>query len=186
MYNNIVLKNVTEEVELLQIIDLQTVNHVSNVSKDIAVSQGYVTVRHTFDLLRSMNDAAPQIIAKDNQKVVGYALVMLPSFADKIPVLIPMFRLFEDIIYNGKKITDWNYYVMGQICVAEDYRGQQIFDKLYAQHRTTYAQKYDFCVTEVAVGNTRSMRAHERVGFKIAHTYKDETDTWNVLIWDFS
>ncbi len=77
---------------------------------------------------------------------------------------------------------------MGQICVAEGYRGTGIFDGLYRTLTNTYRGRYDFTVTEVAQRNTRSLRAHERIGFRTLHTYSDATagEIWRVIVLDFS
>jgi RimJ/RimL family protein N-acetyltransferase len=65
------------------------------------------------------------------------------------------------------------------------HRGSGVFDALYAEHRAQYADRYDLLVTEVATRNTRSMRAHERVGFRTLHTYRDATDEWALIAWDW-
>lgn len=62
--------------ELLQILALQQKNLFSNTSLDIQEKEGFVTVHHTFDILHQMNQAFAHIIAKDGNKVVGYALCM--------------------------------------------------------------------------------------------------------------
>lgn len=36
-------------------------------------------------------------------------------------------------------------------------------------------------MTDVALRNTRSLRAHERVGFERLLTYTDATDTWAMI-----
>jgi ribosomal protein S18 acetylase RimI-like enzyme len=76
--------------------------------------------------------------------------------------------------------------VMGQICVAREYRGRGIVDAMYGEHKARYAERYKLCVTEVATRNTRSMRAHARVGFEVVTTYSDEVDEWAVVAWDWS
>ena len=139
---------------------------------------------HSLDLLKKMNHAAPQMIAKDGDTVIGYALVMLKSFSDMIPVLQPMFNRLATIHYGGKKVTEYSFYVMGQICVAENYRGKGVFDSLYQKHKELNASSYDLCVTSVSTRNKRSMRAHERVGFETVHTFRDQTDEWNILVWN--
>src|SRR5690606_9982476 len=128
---------------------------------------------------------APQIIAVEDEKVVGYALVMLKEFGGMIPVLVPMFTMFEKLSLEGNPLNSYNYYVMGQICIADSHRGQGIFDKLYQKHKQVYSHKFELCLTEVSTSNRRSMKAHERVGFRTLHTFTDETDTWNILSWDW-
>jgi ribosomal protein S18 acetylase RimI-like enzyme len=177
---------VTADEELHQILALQKENHASTLTKSAAIADGFVTVTHSFDLLRQMNVAAPQVIAKDEKKVVGYALVMLTSFASVIPVLQPMFDQLSTIKYENGKITDRPFYIMGQICIHQSYRGQGVFDGLYRAHQALHAGEYDLCLTSVSPRNQRSKRAHERVGFRTVHTFSDATDEWNILVWPLS
>ena len=174
---------ITSDEEIRQVLDLQQQNLSTTVSAEQARREGFVTVKHSFDLLKKMNEAAPQIIAKDDDLVVGYALVMPESFKEMIPVLMPMFTMLQTISYREKPIR--SFYVMGQICVREGYRGHGIVDKLYAKHKELYQHQYKLCVTEVAERNQRSMKAHLRVGFQTIHTFTDVTDTWNILVWDW-
>lgn len=60
--------------------------------------------------------------------VVGYALVMTKEFSSHIPVLGPMFETFKKISYQGKILDNYSFYVMGQICISETYRGQGILE----------------------------------------------------------
>ena len=172
----------TNDEELVQVLKLQQENHSSSLSEATAARDGFVTVMHSFDLLRRMNQAAGQIIAKDGNEVVGYALVMLKSFSDMIPVLLPMFDRLSTLHFGDKKITEHSFYVMGQICVKENYRGKGVFDALYEKHKELNRARFDICVTSVSTRNGRSMRAHERVGFKTVHTFRDQTDEWNILV----
>lgn len=175
----------TSDSDLNQILALQRINHSSAITPEKASQDGFVTVVHSFELLKKMNDAAPQVIAKDEEQVAGYALVMLRSFEDMIPVLKPMFQRLSTINYAKRSIVDHSFYVMGQICVAEAYRGKGIFDSLYHRHRDLYQSDFELCVTSVSTRNQRSMRAHERVGFKIVNTFRDATDEWSILAWDW-
>jgi RimJ/RimL family protein N-acetyltransferase len=73
---------------------------------------------------------------------------------------------------------------MGQICIDADYRGQGVFDALYRKHKEIHRHAYELCVTSVSTRNGRSMRAHERVGFEVVHTFRDQTDEWKILAWN--
>ncbi len=163
---------------------LQQLNLPHRSSAEKIAQQGFVTVQHSLALLEKMNNAARHVIAKDGDKVVGYALVMLPSFQDMVPVLKPMFRKLETLSYFDTPLDSLKYYVMGQICIAEDYRGQGIFQGLYEKHKELYSSQFDLCITEVATRNPRSIRAHQKVGFEIIHTFTDETDTWHIIAWN--
>ena len=77
------------------------------------------------------------------------------------------------------------YYVMGQVCVAKAFRGKGVFDLLYQAHRRHLDAQYDCSITEVATRNTRSMRAHDRIGFAVIDRYRDATDDWALLRWQW-
>jgi hypothetical protein len=174
------------EDELKQILMLQKENLPGTNTLEVQDREGFVTVEHNLSLLRLMNSSAHQIIAKDTGRVVGYALVMRPELRSVVPVLVPMFNLLESLYYRGKLLSAQRYYVMGQICVAESHRKIGVFDALYFKHKEIYGSQYDLCVTEVSKRNVRSMKAHQRVGFKTIHTFRDATDEWNIVLWDWT
>jgi len=169
--------------DLEQILALQQLNLKTNISEEIKKEHGFLTVCHTKEQLEMMRDATPQIIAKSDGRVIAFALAMLPSLGELIPDLKPMFEICENITWHGKLIGEYKYYMMGQICVSESFRGRGVFDKLYDTHKDLYAGKFEFCITEISTSNKRSQRAHERVGFETIHTHKDHVDEWNVVAW---
>ena len=144
-----------------------------------------MTVKHTYEMLEKMNSKARQVVAKVNNEVIAYALVMLKEFKDLIPILIPMFETFEKVEYKGKKLNELNYYVMGQICVRDDFKRKGIFKKLYKKHKEEYSKYYEYCLTEVSSNNIPSMIAHQKIGFKTIYTFTDNTDEWNILLWEW-
>lgn len=174
---------VTTETALQDILRLQQLNLKQHVAPEERKEQGFLTVQHTLEMLQLMHREAPSIIVKDGNELAGYALTMLRSCRQLIPTLEPMFHAFDPLTWKGKPLNDYAYYAMGQICVAKQYRGMGVFDLLYQHHRTTYQSRYDFIITEVSTSNTRSLRAHERVGFTTIHTYRDALDEWAVVLW---
>jgi ribosomal protein S18 acetylase RimI-like enzyme len=179
---NIEITEAKSREELKEILLLQEKNHRDTLSN---LEDGFVSLKHELPLLEKMNVVTPQIIAKAENKVVAFALVMPVAFKKDVPVLLPLFEMLENVSYKGKKIVDYSYYVMGQICVDEAYRGMGIFDRLYAKHKEIYSNQFDICVTEIASRNKRSMKAHQRVGFEIVHTFQDKLDEWNIVVWDW-
>jgi ribosomal protein S18 acetylase RimI-like enzyme len=175
----------TDKQQLLQILELQKENHKANIPVEAALQNGFLSVQHTFEVLQEMNRSAPQIIALDNEKVAGFALVMLRSSANNVPELQPLFDTLHTLDYKGKPVESYHFYIMGQICIAESYRSMGLFDQLYLKHKEMYASQFDFCLTEVAVRNTRSMRAHIRLGFQTIATYRDAQEEWNIMVWDW-
>ena len=176
----ITYKRATSDQELHEILAIQKRNLKANVSLEEQKEQGYITVPHTFEILKKMNDACPHILAMDGDRVAGYALVMLQSFKYEMPILVPMFET-GDRLLNGK-----NYVAMGQICIDKPYRGQGVFKGLYTFYKEQLSATYDCLFTEVATANTRSLEAHKKVGFKILETQSTDGTSWEIVNWDWN
>ena len=172
--------------ELQQILQLQKENLRQHISEDEMKSQGFVTLHHDLNVLRQMHKLAPSVIIKDQDQVVAYALTMLRECRELIPDLEPMFALLDKLSWNNKPLNDCRFYVMGQVCIARAYRGKGLFDELFRHHKKTYKSQFDLFITEIATRNVRSLRAHERVGFKTVHVHRDDLDEWAVVGWDWN
>lgn len=172
--------------ELLQILELQKNNLPDNLSDEQMASGGFVTLRHTLDLLKKQNAIEQNIIAKDHNRVIAYVLALTVASRFDMPVLFPMFDAFDELEYDQKKISSYKYIVVGQVCVAADYRGKGVFDKCYYEYKNRFAGKYDFAITEISTRNYRSKNAHHRIGFKSIHNYIDPDGAgWEVVLWDW-
>jgi predicted GNAT family N-acyltransferase len=177
----ILYKRASSLDELEQIRTLQLQNSSQNITSEEKLQEGFVTVQHTVALLEQMNSACAHIIAKDNDIVVGFSLVMLSSFRNEIKVLIPMFERIDGLVPKDK-----TFVVMGQICVDKNYRKQGIFRGLYHFYREELQHKFDHLITEVAAINLRSMQAHEAIGFKTIDNYEEDGIVWNIMLWDWT
>jgi ribosomal protein S18 acetylase RimI-like enzyme len=176
------IKSVESIEELQGILELQAKNIEENLTQSEIGQEGFVTLKHDIEFLELMNSYERQIIAVFEGKVIGYALIMVQELRDTIPILVPMFQKLDSMTFKSQRISDAKYYVMGQVCIDIEFRGKGIFAKLYEKHHTDLAHKYDYCITEVAHRNPRSIRAHEKVGFKEIHSFSDETDNWSMII----
>jgi hypothetical protein len=172
--------------DILQVLALQKSNLPQNLTEEQISSQGFVTVVHSFGALQKMNSIEQSIIAKDEGKVIGYLLAMTRQSKNDIPVLIPMFEAFDSMVYDHKKISEYKYIVVGQVCIADGWRGQGILDECYEEYRERFRDKYDFAITEIDDKNKRSVNAHKRIGFQTIHNYKDPAGVnWVIVLWDW-
>jgi GNAT superfamily N-acetyltransferase len=172
--------------EFAEIIDLQKNNLPQNLKQSDIQNHGFVTVSHNVADLKKMNTHEPNIIIKDQDKIVGYLLAMTKHSKFDIPVLIPMFELFDKIQYKEKLVAEYNYIVVGQVCIHKEYRGQGLLDDGYMAYKKYFKKNYDFAITEIAIINTRSINAHKRIGFFEIHRYTDTKHMeWSVALWDW-
>jgi len=175
----VVYKRAQSNIELNQILELQQENYPTSVSEEERIKEGFVTVRHDFELLKMMNDKCPHILAVHNEKIIGYALCMLKEFKDEIEVLKPMFQQIKNCLKSNQ-----TYMVMGQICIDKSYRKQGVFRGLYNYMKQQLRPEFDMVITEVDVANSRSLNAHYAIGFKSLHTYNSNNQEWALVSWE--
>jgi ribosomal protein S18 acetylase RimI-like enzyme len=181
---NFTYQRVTSNEELYEILDLQKQNLKVALSDGDRQTEGFVTVDHTFEVLKRMNDKCRHCIAKYNGKVVGYALCMLNEFRNDVPELIPMFNYMDGII-ESKGLATLNYFIMGQVCIAKGYRGQGVFRELYSFLKSELSKDYDAVVTEVSAKNIRSSEAHKAIGFELLDKHTEAAEDWELIILKF-
>lgn len=170
--------------ELIEVIALQQANLRKNISKNEAETQGFLMAEYDLDFLEMLHKTSPGILAKDGEKVVGYSLVALPETAGHHPLLADLVENIERCLYNGKPVT--NYAIVAQLCVSKDYRGQDLVQKLYGGFQEHYASRFDFCVTDVAQANARSLKAHQKRGFQVIDTLSYGGIGWDIVLWDWN
>jgi ribosomal protein S18 acetylase RimI-like enzyme len=176
---------VTDKNDLLQIYELNQQNIRDHVAPEEQAREGFVSWLYPPELLQKMHELAASVIVKDDDMVVGYALTTLRDASGFHPDLETMFRNLQSIYYKGQLLFSYRFYCMGQICVAKAYRGKGLVDMLYRKHKEIYSGQYDFILTEISTRNLRSIKAHERIGFKSVYSYRDAMDEWAVVIWDW-
>jgi GNAT superfamily N-acetyltransferase len=167
-----------------QILALQQRNLLAVVDPDERATQGFVYARHTRALLEAMAAELPQVVALDGGRVVGYTLAMPASMREAIPQLVPMFEQFDRTRWRGRVLSAYRYMVGGQVCVDHGYRGRGLMRALYQECRRRLPPDYELCVTEVSERNAVSLRAHLRMGFETAASYRDADDLWHILVWE--
>lgn len=174
----------TTEAHLQQVMKLQKENLPKNISETEARREGFVTVDHDMETLRDMNTPYGHTLAWSGEALAGYALTMETHFRDRIPILFPMFELLDGIPCEGRLLKDWHYFVMGQVCVAKAFRGKGVFGGLYQNMKERLSTHFDWVVTEISTRNPRSIRAHEKVGFKNIYEYTDpDGEHWVIVAW---
>lgn len=179
------IKKVSEFSEIEGIRSLQQENLRRKLNSEEWAAEGFVTAEYSFELLKAMHDESPSIIAKDGEMVIGYALVALKSIAPRHELLNDLFNTIDKTIYNGRKLKDSSYVVVGQLCVAKGYRGLGLVQKMYQAFRDHLADRFAYCITDVARDNPRSLKAHIKTGFTVIDTLSYGGLKWDIVLWDW-
>ena len=166
----------TTDEELLQVLELQKANLRDQLTVEELASEGFVTVSHSLQLLKAMNNKCPHILAKYGEQVVGYALCMHPDFQEHIDVLKPMFGEIEKVVPKKE-----SYLIMGQVCIAKPFRKQGVFGGLYEKMQAANRDTFSSIITEIDSRNQRSLSAHFAVGLRELCQYTSEGRLWHLI-----
>lgn len=181
------ITTVQSEADIRGILALQQANLRRILLAEVATQQGFVTLQYTLDQMRQMHRAGPSVIAKDDDTVVGYVITTLPETRQFVPELASLFDQIDALTYQNRPLPTYAYYVAGQVCVADGYRGQALLDRMYQHHRAIYADQFQLLITDISALNTRSLRVHERIGFQSLQRFHEPTagEEWVVVGWDW-
>ncbi len=167
--------------DLNQILVLQKANLKLNLRAEEYKKDGFVTLEHNIDLLKELNTPYSHIIALDGSNIVGYALVTIPEKIPNIPLLQSTIEELKGEEYYQQKILDLKYFIMGQVCIDKSYRGQGIFQGLYREMKNEMRSDFEIIITEIAIDNKRSIRAHEKIGFETLKIHTENGVKWAIV-----
>ena len=179
-------KLVTTDNEIEQIAALSNANLSTNISAETKAREGFVSWVYDPPILTALHSIAPSVVVMDGPTLAGYALTLTPECLPTYPAAIDTFNHASTLTHNDRPLAQQRFYLMGQICVAEPYRGQGLVGILYNGHRQFYSSRYDLLVTEISTSNPRSLKAHQKVGFQLIHTHHDLQGQWDVVLWDWT
>jgi ribosomal protein S18 acetylase RimI-like enzyme len=100
-------------------------------------------------------------------------------------LLDDLFSQIDRQAYRGTRLSESNYVLVGQLCVAKEYRGRGLAGKMYELFKSELSGRFDYCLTDVQVSNPRSIRAHLRSGFQILGELSYGGSPWKIVIWDW-
>jgi hypothetical protein len=182
----ITIKRVTEHSELEGIKKLQQDNLKKNLGDQEAETEGFVTAEYTMEFLERMHGESPSVIAKDGDGIAGYALVAVKAIRHEHDLLGDLFDSIDKIRYHNRLLKDAKYVVVGQLCVSKNYRGLGLVQKMYQHFKHTLSTEFDYCITDVAKDNPRSLKAHLNSGFHIIDTLLYGGLGWDIVLWDWT
>ena len=182
----ITIKLVTDHFELEGIKKLQQENLKKNLTEEEAGVEGFVTAEYTMEFLERMHYEKPSVIAKDGDYVVGYVLAAVKAIRNEHALLEDLFETIDKIQYHNRLLKDSGYLVVGQLCVSKNYRGLGLVKQMYQHFKKTLSPVFDYCITDVAKDNPRSLKAHLKSGFVVIDELRYGGAGFDIVLWDWN
>lgn len=182
----VAIKLVTEYSELEGIKKLQQENLKKNLDDQEAKTEGFVTAEYTMEFMERMHSEKPSVIAKDGDLIAGYALAAVKGIRYEHELLGDLFDTIDKTRYHNRMLIDFSYVVVGQLCVSKNYRGLGLVYQMYQYFRKTLAPDFDYCVTDVAKNNPRSLKVHLKSGFVVIDELQFGGAGFDIVLWDWN
>jgi hypothetical protein len=163
--------------ELTQVIDLQSVNHYSEVGK---TRRGFLTLRTEFEELRNINNELGVIVAVIDDQVIGYDILMTSKRALEHPVYTRMVTTYQELRPN---IPLEEFGVSAQYCVASSHRDGRKVRKIFNFEREVMLKhQLSVSIGEVDEANGISLTVAERLlGYEfIGQYYGSDEVLWHI------
>jgi hypothetical protein len=149
---------------------------------------GFVTTSFTRDqMLKLIEEENGLFIAKDNDRVVGYAMAASWQFWSVWPIFSYMISRLGEFELNGTKLAVENSYQYGPVCIDKEYRGTGLIEKLFEFSAEAMSKRYDVLVTFINKNNPRSFKAHtQKIGLKVIGEFEFNRNQYYELAYDTS
>ncbi|MGF1687592.1 GNAT family acetyltransferase [Photobacterium japonica] len=160
----------TDDIDSL--IALQTSCHIAHVSCS-EKSDGFLNTVLPVELLRTVIDTEDAIFVVEETQdpqhpptIVAMAICASWGFWSFSDNLVRIAEQLVNVPYRKGPLTQSNSYFWGPVCVSKTYRGQGVFEALFAYSLNAMQSRYPFVYTYVHTDNVRSYVAHTtKAGF---------------------
>jgi len=144
------------------VLSLLKANHVSYIKQEDKAA-GFVTTNFTDEQLEALITKERGItIAKENGKVMAFAMAAPWGFWAEWPFFAYMIEKLPEFNFNGRSLTTENSYQYGPVCIDKAVRGTGTFEQVFYASLGGMKDQYPIMVTFINQINHRSYAAHTR------------------------
>lgn len=144
------------------ILALLKANHISSLKED-EKKEGFVTTNLTSEQLERLIVQEKGItIAKDDQKVLAFAMAASWDFWKEWPFFAYMIEQLPQYTYQGEVLTTKNSYQYGPVCIDKSMRGSGLFEAIFWASLESKKDVYPIMATFINQINPRSYAAHTK------------------------
>lgn len=172
-----------EVVDIPIILDLLRKNLAKNLSEE-EKKDGFLFYEPNDEEIKKILNDTGIYLSLRGEELKGYLMTMSKELAKSIPFEAELIEKADKMFYDGKELSEYNYAVLAQICIAKEFRRGMTFNKLHVATGTMLKEQgYEMGVGEVADTNNMSLSVHKYladVGTYIASSGLK----WHILVSD--
>ena len=165
------------------VLSLLKANHVSYMNENDK-ADGFVTTNFTDEQLEALITKEQGVtIAKENGKVLAFAMAAPWRFWAQWPFFAYMIEKLPEFSFNGESLTTKNSYQYGPVCIDKAVRGTGVFEQVFHASLESMKDRYPVMVTFINQINHRSYAAHVRkVPMTMAGTFQFNRNDYYFMV----
>ena len=172
MVNNITL-SLASINDINAVLTLHSLYQIDSINKNDK-ADGFITTAFTeAHLKRLITHEAGLFIAKQDNKIVAYAMAASWAYWSAWPIFAHMIKTLPTLTYQGQTLSMENCYQYGPVCVDKAVRGEGIFEKIFEFALQAMSQRYPILITFINKQNPRSYAAHvNKVNLELIQSFE--------------
>ncbi len=171
-----------QEADLKAILVLQKANLGKNLNATERQKNGFVMLETPLHMLKELQQNLGIWVAESHNKIIAFLFGVTVPQALKNELLAPEVHHVSPIIYKGKSLAAYRYFIIGQICVDDEFKGYGIAGMLYQELFSIMAGQYDLVIASVNQDNARSLHVHtKKIGMNAIGQYEFSRNHWIIL-----
>jgi predicted GNAT superfamily acetyltransferase len=152
------------DCDIPDLLRLFEANSYKSLSPEENTQFGFVSLTLSSDLLQRIIRRDPPIVAKVDGRLIAY-LIPLPHYFRDDPDVKVIFDADLMFSFEGRPIADYQFVQLTQVAIDREFRGRGVYQGMYEEMRRRYADTYDLVLVGISKYNSRSLRAHQKLGF---------------------
>lgn len=142
------------------VLSLLKANHINYISEENK-PDGFVTTNFTDSQLKALIVQERGVtIAKENDKVLAFAMAASWEFWSSWPFFAYMIERLSEFMFEDKTLTTQNSYQYGPVCIDKSVRGTGLFEQVFYASLASMRERYPVMATFINQINHRSYAAH--------------------------
>jgi hypothetical protein len=173
--------------DITSVLDLHFKYQVDSI-KEEDKKDGFVTTAFTKEELTSLIEKEDGLfLCFKNDMLVAYVMCASWSFWSVWPMFKHMLNDLPNLSYKGIRLSEFNSYQYGPICIDKSQRGTDVLSLLFDFARCEMNSKYPILVTFINKNNPRSFEAHTRkLGLEVIAEFEFNNNHYYELVYDTS
>ena len=164
------------------ILSLQSANYIANLSANER-KQGFLSAQFSPEQTAKIAEALGTTVAVVDSCFAGFLCACRNEFETGSPVIAKMLESYDDMKFEGRRLSSFKSYIYGPVCIDRNYRGRGLLRGLYHAQKKELAGQFDVGVAFVSRSNPHSLTAHvDGLGMTEVGDFECRGNTYATLV----